>query len=808
MKRPLVWVVVPYIIGIAVADVVWIPFWYVLAACILLPALAYALKVSRTVTLLPVLFGLGLANQAFHLSQIPADDLRNQLGVGRQIVTLTGRLVTTPEHRVSKVNKEDYWRSMVELAVSEIETDTGRLVASGTVHVFAPFRLAKHYYAGRQVKVSGVIKRPPVAQARGMFSYRDYLARHDIHFQFRTKTLRDWRLLDEARPPAPSLSVRFQRWARDALAKPLGGEDAAVRLLWAMTLGWRTSLNGEVAKPFMYSGTMHIFAISGLHIAMIAAILVQLMRLIRLPRVACGLLLIPVLWFYVAATGWQSSAVRSSVMVTIVAMGWILKRPSDLVNSLAAAALLILLWEPQQLFMTGFQLSFCVVVSIAMFALPLQERIQNRLQPDPLLPPELWPWWSRFAIRIATPLVAVSAAAWLGSLPLAASTFNLFTPVTLLVNALIVPLAGLALASSLGCLIFAVWFPLISELFAHSAWLWMWWMMWLSETAAALPLSHQYVAAPPAWLMLIYVAALALWAMPLVLKTKRLGTLALAGLAFVLFAAESLARRGEFTLTVLPFDSGSALFAEPHDDKPLLVDCGSDSGGRIAVVSFLRTRGYDEPPWAVATHGDRHHVQGFGSLAAEMGWPVMFVNPTKFNSPYYKEVMEGMKSADQSMIVVARGNSIAGWKVLHPPGRDRLPKADDNVTVLLREVHGVRLLLLSDLGEAGQADLAASGLDLRSDIVVTSMPGVGEPFSQALLVAIDPGAIVISAGMFPYKEIPSTGLLERLARLNVPLFNTLTDGGVEIVIRRNSEWQIKSMQGREVSTPRVEMTTP
>jgi len=808
MKRPLVWVVVPYIIGIAVADVVWIPFWYVLAACILLPALAYALKVSRTVTLLPVLFGLGLANQAFHLSQTPADDLRNQLGVGRQIVTLTGRLVTTPEHRVSKVNKEDYWRSMVELAVSEIETDTGRLVASGTVHVFAPFRLAKHYYAGRQVKVSGVIKRPPVAQARGMFSYRDYLARHDIHFQFRTKTLRDWRLLDEARPPAPSLSVRFQRWARDALAKPLGGEDAAVRLLWAMTLGWRTSLNGEVAKPFMYSGTMHIFAISGLHIAMIAAILVQLMRLIRLPRVACGLLLIPVLWFYVAATGWQSSAVRSSVMVTIVAMGWILKRPSDLVNSLAAAALLILLWEPQQLFMTGFQLSFCVVVSIAMFALPLQERIQNRLQPDPLLPPELWPWWSRFAIRIATPLVAVSAAAWLGSLPLAASTFNLFTPVTLLVNALIVPLAGLALASSLGCLIFAVWFPLVSELFAHSAWLWMWWMMWLSETAAALPLSHQYVAAPPAWLMLIYVAALALWAMPLVLKTKRLGTLALAGLAFVLFAAERLARRGEFTLTVLPFDSGSALFAEPHDDKPLLVDCGSDSGGRIAVVSFLRTRGYDEPPWAVATHGDRHHVQGFGSLAAEMGWPVMFVNPTKFNSPYYKEVMEGMKSADQSMIVVARGNSIAGWEVLHPPGRDRLPKADDNVTVLLREVHGVRLLLLSDLGEAGQADLAASGLDLRSDIVVTSMPGVGEPFSQALLVAIDPGAIVISAGMFPYKEIPSTGLLERLARLNVPLFNTLTDGGVEIVIRRNSEWQIKSMQGREVSTPRVEMTTP
>ena len=48
-----------------------------------------------------------------------------------------------------------------------------------------------------------------------------------------------------------ALSVRFQRWARDALSKPLGEEDDSVRLLWAMTLGWRTSLNGEVALPFM-----------------------------------------------------------------------------------------------------------------------------------------------------------------------------------------------------------------------------------------------------------------------------------------------------------------------------------------------------------------------------------------------------------------------------------------------------------------------------------------------------------------------------------------------------------------------------
>ena len=206
------------------------------------------------------------------------------------------------------------------------------------------------------------------------------------------------------------------------------------------------------------------------------------------------------------------------------------------------------------------------------------------------------------------------------------------------------------------------------------------------------------------------------------------------------------------------------------------------------MVPFLRTRGYDEPPLSLVTHGERHHVQGFGELARAMSLPNLILNPTKFNSPYYKDLVEAADVADAASIVVARGNSVAGWDVLHPASGDRLPKADDNATVLAREVHGVRVLLLSDLGEAGQVNLLESGKDLRCDIVVVSMPGVGESLGQSLLEAISPKAIVLSAGTFPYAEIPSAGLLERLAKLDVPLFNTLEDGGVEIVIRPGGLW--------------------
>src|SRR5688572_30032220 len=121
-----------------------------------------------------------------------------------------------------------------------------------------------------------------------------------------------------------------------------------------MLLGWQTALTAEVSEPFMRSGTMHIFAISGLHIALIAGIFVALLRALTVPRVACGLIVVPIIWFYTGATGWQPSAIRSAVMMSVIILGWSLKRPTDLLNSLAMAACVILEWQPEQLFQPGF----------------------------------------------------------------------------------------------------------------------------------------------------------------------------------------------------------------------------------------------------------------------------------------------------------------------------------------------------------------------------------------------------------------------------------------------------------------------
>jgi competence protein ComEC len=133
------------------------------------------------------------------------------------------------------------------------------------------------------------------------------------------------------------------------------------------------------------------------------------------------------MWFFTSVTGMQASAIRATVMLTVIVGGWMFSRPSNLLNSLFAAAILILLWQPSQLFQAGFQLSFMVVLSIALLP-PLFKNIFERLiQNDPYLPKQLQP----FSFKIINPVlgytggaIVTSLGAFVGSFPLIAYYFN------------------------------------------------------------------------------------------------------------------------------------------------------------------------------------------------------------------------------------------------------------------------------------------------------------------------------------------------------------------------------------------------
>ncbi|MCX6896583.1 MAG: ComEC/Rec2 family competence protein [Verrucomicrobia bacterium] len=506
IKRPFVPVTLAYVGGLLLAEFVSLPLLWLLglAGAVALLALVWAGR--RLMFLWPLIFLAGAANLTLHTAVRSPDDLRVILGQRTELAVLRGRLAETPYHRVYDQNAEPAHRTLAQIEVAAVKIKNQPWQpATGRVAISAAGILPDSYHAGQTVEVAGVLQPPRTPVAEGLFDYRAFLRHNGIYYQLQAFTAADWKIIPPAVPPP--VADRFFGWAKNILRLDLPAEDEPLRLLWTMTLGWKSALTGEVAEPFMRSGTMHIFAISGLHIALIAGILVALLRVLRVPRGVCGFVVIPLIWFYTGVTGWQASAIRSTVMMTVVIAGWALRRPSDLLNSLAAAAGIILVWQPQQIFQASFQLSFFVVLSIALFSPVLEQVRQRWLQADPLVPEESRPRWQRWLKPVGGWLATgftTSLAAWLGSIPLIAYYFHLFTPVSLLANLIVVPLSSLALASNLASLIVGGWWPGLAGLFNHSSWLWMLLMERVSEWAAWLPGGCFQIGTPSALSFAIY----------------------------------------------------------------------------------------------------------------------------------------------------------------------------------------------------------------------------------------------------------------------------------------------------------------
>ncbi|MBU6401082.1 MAG: ComEC/Rec2 family competence protein [Verrucomicrobia bacterium] len=804
MKRPLPAVALLYVAGILLGRFLPLSPLGLFGLCFGVLALILVRASARASLLGALLVLLGWTNLCWRTTVLSPDDLRRVIGDRPALTTIIGTLCDSPSQRVLERAGRESWRSLAKVDVRAVREKTGWQPACGRVLVSTPGILGNQVFAGQTVVIRGVLQPPKSAVAEGLFDYRHYLAWQGIYHELRAESTNDWRVIIGRDRP---FYDRFRAWAQTVLARGLPVEDESLRLLWAMTLGWTTALTGEVSQPFMCTGTMHIFAISGLHIALIAGMLVNVLRLVRVSRGACGLLVVPFIWFYTGATGWQPSAIRSTIMMTVIIAGWALKRPSDLLNSLAAAGLIILLWQPQQLFQASFQLSFFVVLSMALLLPPFESLLCRCLRPDPLLPPELRPRWQRWLeppVRLLAASFATSLAAWIGSLPLIAYYFHLVTPISLAANLVIVPLSSLALMCNLASLFCGNWLPGLTVLFNHSAWFWMQSMIRLCEWAAALPFAYFYTRTPGLLAFLAYYV-LALMILARAAVPPRLRPWAWSGTGALLLAA-ALAWHHDFTtprLTVLAVNSADvAFFDAPRLEPDLLVNCGNDLAVDLVVKPFLRAQGLNRLDDLLLTHGNSQQISGAPRLAKELAVRKVLTSSVRFRSPVYREFIRGLQREPQRWRRLNRGDHFDGWSVEHPEARERQSLAEDQAVVLRGEFAGTRVLLLSGLGRAGQRALRAGVPDLQADLVVAGVPASGETLDEALLDTVRPQAIILCADPAGGRRRVGDQLRHRLIRRGVPVFYTSESGSVTVSFRPH-RWEARAMSGESLTgTPR------
>jgi competence protein ComEC len=406
-------------------------------------------------------------------------------------------------------------------------------------------------------------------------------------------------------------------------------------------------------------------------------------------------------------------------------------------------------------------------------------------------------------LRFVALCLATSFAAWLGSWPLTAYYFHLFSPVTLLANLLIVPISSAALACNLGSLICGAWFPWATELFNYSGWFWMWLMMKISSGMTQWPGAFFYVRSPSAMDFVIYYGALIAVLSGFALAPKRRLWTAHALVIIAVFYFWRWEIMNQATrLTVLPLNGGSAIYCDaPGARDDLLVDCGNSNSVQFVTIPFLHAQGVNRLACLALTHGDLRRVGGAELLQTLMPVGQIAIGPATFRSLAYRRIVDSLQATPERRRALKQSDRLGDWTVLHPQPSDRFPQADDNALVLRGEFRGTRVLLLSDLGRPGQYALLERTRDLRADIVVSGLPEQGEPLGDILLEAIQPKLIVIADSEFPATKRARAALRERLERRGIPVLYTRTAGAVTLVLEKN-RWEARAMDGLVVSAPR------
>lgn len=262
-------------------------------------------------------------------------------------------------------------------------------------------------------------------------------------------------------------------------------------LLRAMMLGQTHELSSEQRTLFMQSGTMHLFAISGLNIGVIAGALHFLLALLRLP--AWGRLIggAALLWLFVDITGASPSAVRAFVMATFVHAAFVLRQPRNALAALAASAFAVLLVAPLQIFSASFLMSYGIVAALLVLGLPLGDAWVQRWTPWRLLPKPTWRWWHHagdWVWRWLALALAIGVATTLVSLVTGVQFFGLLTPGGLAANLVLIPGAMAAtLAGFLSMLVGLAGVDILASVCNHVAAFLLWCIEWVVSASVQVP---------------------------------------------------------------------------------------------------------------------------------------------------------------------------------------------------------------------------------------------------------------------------------------------------------------------------------
>ncbi len=791
MKRPILYITIAFAFGIALSGLFPISIVYPIVSSALFMALACIFSGRKIVSHINLYLAVLFFGIAYYTNSciIPLDHISKMAADHPKHVHIRGVVADDP---VIEMNFYNQNKAVFLLKTKAFAEEGLWKKTRGYVKVIA-LSGAGDFVFGDEIILEGELSKITGLRNPGVFDYSRYLKLKDIYCSLKAGSGSGIKVIK----PHSAFSVSgaaysFRHW----IARSIDGRFDKLHggFLKSIITGDRAQLGEKIKDDFIKTGTVHVIAISGLNIAFIAAILLWILGILRIPRKTAVVLALLFLIFYSLATGSNPPIMRAVLMFAALTVGYLIERDSDMLNTLSAAAFLMLLFNPKELFDPSFQLSFASVGSIILF----MPSLRTRLKLDRIKRRSFFNNVRVFILGGA----AVSAAAWIGSSPLTALYFNMLSPISFIANLLIVPalsfLTGLAFA-------FLALNPLCGYLggaiayiirISEDA------IFWINHVMAQAPLAYFRVEAPSIYLCILYYAA----ALLLLLHRKRYFVFALLILCNVAVWETALSGPRGLEITFLDAGQGDSAFIKTPSGANILID-GSSGGvedkfdiGRSVIAPYLWNKGVFKIDALIITHFHEDHLGGILYLLDNFKIGCVIDNGADVSGSFvydrYKKALSGKKLKH---FIVRRGDSIGpsggvNLYVLNPDGDAGILDSNDN-SIVLKLTYGIfSAIFCGDIKEAAIDKLISHGEFLKSDVIKVPHHGgkLGDTGNiKYFFDRVAAKVAVISVGRNNRYGAPSKDTVNAILSSGSIVYETKDSGALIIAVDRNGRFKTK-----------------
>jgi competence protein ComEC len=634
----------------------------------------------------------------------------------------------------------------------------------------------------------------------GRFDYRRYLAFRGIRASASVSRESLVIRLHPAKAFRLCQAIDYSRGAVSGLINTATSKNPKeVRgVIKALLIGDRSELTPGIRDVFNRIGTAHLLAISGLHIGMVATLAFLGFRFIltRSQRVllaawpakgAALLSLFPVL-FYGFLAGMSPATQRAVIMVTVFLIALLFEQERDAINTLALAALVILIISPTALFEISFQLSFTAVFAILYMLEKLPFVVELR-------------GGQRTVFKRLALFLLVSAAAILGTLPITLYYFNQTSIIGILTNCFMAPLIGFLVVPA--GLLAALFLPVnttIALLIMKGAATILEGGLNLSIFFSKWPFAAIRTVTPSLIEIGLYYALA--WVLFNWRRTRRTRPL-LIGLALVVLADVGYwvwerYGRDELRMTVIDVGQGSSALMELPGGPCILADGGGfydnrfDVGARV-VGPFLWKQKIATVEILVLSHPDSDHLNGLLFIARHFNVREVWMNQEHVDSMSYRDFLEIVSEKDIRVVglkELLRPRTINGvrFQVLYPPVDFLKRKAEEgwrtrnnNSLVLKVSFQDVSFLVPGDIEAEAEKELTSLACTpLESNVILVPHHGSDGSSTPEFLKCVGPDIGVISSGWKNIFEFPHHKTLKRYHAQGCHVFRTDRQGAITI----------------------------